>query len=45
MEDDYFFVEDEDKYFNLHTYINLYVIVGLILLKSMGGITVELRKN
>jgi hypothetical protein len=35
MEDDYFFVEDEDKYFNLHTYINFWILFGLVYLKQM----------
>jgi len=37
MEDDYFFVEDEDKYFNLHIILNFYIIIGLVLLKGMEG--------
>ncbi len=44
MEDDWFYVDD-DKYFNLHKVINFYMIVGLILLKSMGGITVEIGRT
>jgi hypothetical protein len=35
MEDDYFFVEDEDKYFNLQTYINFWILFGLVYLKQM----------
>ena len=44
-DDDYYFVEDDDKYFNLHKVINFYMIVGLILLKSMGGFTVEIGRT
>jgi len=45
MEDDYFFVEDESKYFNLQTRVNFLVIIGLLLLKTMGGFTVEIGRT
>ena len=35
MEDDYYFVENEDKYFNLQAFINFTVLLGLIFLKNI----------
>ena len=37
MEDDYFFVEDERKYFNLQAFINFTVLLGLIFLKNIDN--------
>ena len=42
MDDDYFFIDGEDKFFNLYSLINFWVIFGLVMLKKMGGITVEI---
>jgi hypothetical protein len=45
MEDDYYYVENEDKFFNLYTMINFWMIFGLVLLKKMGGITIEVGRT
>jgi hypothetical protein len=37
MEEDYFFVEDERKYFNLQSYINFWILFGLIFLKNIDN--------
>ena len=37
MEEDYFFVCDEDKYFNLQAYINFWVILGLLFIKNIDN--------
>ena len=44
MDDDYYLVEDDDKYFNL-TVINFWMIFWLVMLKTMGGFTVEIGRK
>ena len=35
--DDYIYVENEDKYFNLHAYINFWIVFGLIFLRNIDN--------
>jgi hypothetical protein len=36
MEDDYYFIDkDEDKYFNLHSIINFWIILGLVFIRNI----------
>jgi len=35
MEEDYYYVENEDKYFNLHSMLNFWIIFGIVLLRNI----------
>jgi len=37
MEDDYYYVENEDKYFNLQSMINFWIIFGLVFLRNIDN--------
>ena len=37
MDEDYFYVETEDKFFNLYSHINFWVILGLIFLRNIDN--------